>query len=76
MVKASLLNPVIWLAISLTLGLAPFLPEPHIWEKLKWIASGAHGMRFIDWFDVVLHGTPWIMLIISSVVTFKQFKNK
>ena len=25
---------------SLTLGLAPFLPEPHLWEKLKMLAAG------------------------------------
>ncbi|NBX10221.1 MAG: RND transporter, partial [Marivivens sp.] len=24
----------------LTLGLAPFFPEPHIWEKLKMLAAG------------------------------------
>ena len=25
---------------SLTLGLAPFVPEPHVWEKLKMLAGG------------------------------------
>ena len=25
---------------ALTLGLAPFVPEPHIWEKLKLLAAG------------------------------------
>ena len=24
----------------LTLGLAPFFPEPHIWEKLKMLVAG------------------------------------
>lgn len=47
----------------LTLGLAPFLPEPHIWGKLKWIAGGAVGMKLMDWFDVVLHGFPWVLLV-------------
>lgn len=75
MAKEFLLNPILWLVLSLTLGLAPFLPEPHIWEKIKWIASGAEGMRFIDWFDVVLHATPWVMLIVSSVVAFKKNRN-
>ena len=51
--------------LSLTLGLAPFFPEPHIWGKLKWIAGGASGMEFMDYFDVVLHGFPWIFLIIE-----------
>ena len=52
-------NPVLWLFIALTLGLAPFTPEPHIWEKLKWISSGADGMKLIDWLDFVMHGAPW-----------------
>lgn len=69
-----LLNPKIWIVICLTLGLAPFTPEPHIWEKLKWIANGANGMRAIDWFDVILHGTPWILLAISLTYKFKISK--
>ena len=47
----------------LTLGLAPFVPEPHIVGKLRWIAGGARGMAPIDWFDAVLHGAPWVILI-------------
>jgi hypothetical protein len=71
--KTSLLNPILWLLLSLTLGLAPFTPEPHIWEKLKWVAAGAEGMRLIDWFDLFLHATPWVMLVIS---VFIKLKNK
>ena len=59
------------LILCLTLGLAPFSPEPHIWGKLKWIIGGAKGMQFIDWFDVVLHGFPFILLIwllISKII--------
>ena len=56
-------NIVLWLLVSLTLGLAPFFPEPHLWGKLKWIAGGAHGMKPVDWFDVVLHGAPWLILL-------------
>jgi hypothetical protein len=48
----------------LTVGLAPFFPEPHIWGKLKWLAGGAVGMQAMDWFDVLLHGLPWILLLI------------
>ncbi len=55
------------LILSLTLGLAPFFPEPHIWGKLKWIAGGAKGMKGMDWFDVVLHGTPWVLLIVLVI---------
>ncbi len=47
----------------LTLGMAPFFPEPHIWGKVKWVAGGATGMTFKDWFDILLHGLPFILLI-------------
>ena len=51
-----------WTIISLTLGLAPFVPEPHIVGKLAWVTGGAVGMTGRDWFDLVLHGAPWVML--------------
>lgn len=56
-------NYKIILLLCLTLGLAPFLPEPHIWGKVKWIVGGAKGMGLVDWFDVLLHGFPWVLLI-------------
>lgn len=49
--------------LCLTLGLAPFLPEPHILGKLKWVFGGAESMKFMDWFDVLLHGFPFILLL-------------
>ena len=70
--KTTLMNPIVWLIISLTLGLAPFTPEPHLWEKIKWISAGAEGMRAIDWFDFLLHGTPWVMLVITSILKLKN----
>ncbi len=51
----------------LTLGLAPFAP-PHIWEKLQMLSKGLL-VRPIDWFDLVLHGTPWLLLIVKVVGT-------
>ncbi len=50
--------------IALTLGLAPFLPEPHLWEKLKLLAGGAL-VRPIDIFDLLLHGLPWLLLSVK-----------
>ena len=67
-------SPSLWLVVCLTLGLAPFLPEPHVWEKLKWILSGAQGMKLIDWFDLFMHGTPWILLLVTLLA--KTNKNK
>jgi hypothetical protein len=51
--------------LCLTLGLAPFYPEPHIWGKLKWIAGGAEDMALKDWWDVLLHGFPYILFIVA-----------
>lgn len=56
------------LLACLTLGLAPFFPEPHIWGKLKWIAGGAIGMSSKDWFDVLLHGFPFLLLLRVGVI--------
>lgn len=52
--------------LALTLGLAPFVPEPHIWEKLKMLAAGAV-RRPIDIFDLVLHAVPWLLLAAKLV---------
>lgn len=46
-----------------TFGLAPFVPEPHLIGKLRWILGGAHGMTFVDWFDAFFHGIPWAFLL-------------
>ena len=51
------------LILCLTLGLAPFLPEPHLWGKLRWVAGGAIGMQPMDWWDLTMHGLPWLLLI-------------
>ena len=52
------------LIASLTLGLAPFTPEPHIWEKLKMLAAGDL-TRAIDVFDLLMHGAPWLLLLLK-----------
>lgn len=49
--------------LCLTLGLAPYFPEPHIWGKILWIWGGARGMGLIDWLDFVMHGIPWLLAI-------------
>ncbi|MCA2014297.1 RND transporter [Pararhodobacter sp. CCB-MM2] len=52
------------LIAALTLGLAPFAPQPHVWEKLTMLASGTL-TRPIDLFDLALHGTPWLLLALK-----------
>ena len=57
----------------LTLGMAPFFPEPHIWGKIKWVAGGATGMTFKDWFDILLHGVPFVLLIRIASIKIPSF---
>ena len=51
---------------ALTLGLAPFTPEPHVVEKLRMLAYGDLA-RPIDIFDLLLHATPWLLLIAKLI---------
>ncbi len=57
--------PLVLLAVAaLTLGLAPFTPEPHLLEKLRMLVQGELA-RPIDIFDLLLHGTPWVLLLLK-----------
>jgi len=49
---------------SLTLGLAPFMPEPHIIEKFRMLSAGELS-RPLDIFDLVLHAAPWLLLALK-----------
>lgn len=58
---------LIALVASLTLGLAPFFPEPHLFGKINWVLGGAEGMQVMDWFDLAMHSAPWIWLIVEVI---------
>ena len=47
-------NIRLFLIASLTLGLVPFPPEPHVLEKIKWVMGGGSVMQAIDIFDLLL----------------------
>jgi hypothetical protein len=51
---------------AILLGLAPFVPEPHLWEKLKMLAAGTL-QRPIDIFDLLMHGLPVVLLVIKLI---------
>ena len=63
----SLLTP---LMASLTLGLAPFFPEPHVLGKLRWVMGGAKGMALVDWGDLLMHGAPSLCFIFTAINVF------
>ncbi|KJR42050.1 RND transporter [Candidatus Magnetoovum chiemensis] len=49
--------------LCLTLGLAPFAP-PHIVEKMQMLFTGTL-VKPIDWFDLLMHATPWALLAVK-----------
>lgn len=53
------------------LGLAPFVPEPHVWEKLKMLAAGTL-VKPIDIFDLFLHGAPFVVLVLKLMRVKQQ----
>lgn len=55
--------------ICLTLGLAPFNP-PHIVEKITMLVQGRL-VRPIDWFDLLFHGVPWVLLVLKLIYAAK-----
>ena len=46
------------------LGLAPFVPEPHLLEKLR-LLSQWQLSRPIDMFDLLLHAAPVVVLMLK-----------
>lgn len=64
------------LILCLTLGLAPYFPEPHLWGKLKWVAGGAVGMQPMDWFDLLFHGLPFLLLLLFIFFRIKRASHK
>ena len=59
--------PILFVVVAcLTLGLAPFFPEPHIWEKLKMLSAGTL-TKPVDIFDLFFHAWPWLLLVLKLV---------
>ncbi len=48
---------------ALLLGLAPFYPEPHLWEKLKLLGAGQL-TRPLDIFDLLMHAALPLLLML------------
>ena len=46
---------------AIALGLAPFTPEPHLWQKLKMLANGTLS-RPIDIFDLIMNASLPLLL--------------
>lgn len=60
------------LILCITIGLTPYYPVPHSYEKLKWLFEGGNGMEILDYFDLFFHNLPWIYLIIAAIYWFRK----
>ena len=49
--------------VAVLMALAPFATQPHLLEKLGMLFAGTLA-RPIDIFDLVLHGTPTVLLAV------------
>ena len=64
--------PYLFIApLAIFLALAPFSPEPHLWEKLKMLSAGTL-VRPIDMFELFLHATPLVILLLKLFVTLRR----
>ncbi len=73
MKKNKLFLPI--LAVS-TLGLAPYFPEPHFFGKVRWVLGGGEGMQAADYFDLLMHGAPWLFLAYTLLKMLIKSLNK
>jgi hypothetical protein len=63
------LIPLILVAIFI--GLAPFVPQPHLWEKLNMLFDGTLS-RPMDIFDLFWHGTVPLLLVIKIYLQIRN----
>lgn len=61
----------ILLPATIFLGLAPFVPRPHLVEKLGMLFSGTLA-RPVDIFDLLMHASPAILLLLKWLVERKS----
>lgn len=63
------LGPLVLAAIFMSL--APFKPQPHLWEKLNMLIAGTL-VKPIDIFDLFWHSFLIILVVIKLVYKYKN----
>jgi hypothetical protein len=59
--------PLVWLILlAVWMLAAPITPEPHLVEKVRMLSQGQLS-RPLDMFDLLMHGTPLILLLVRLV---------
>jgi hypothetical protein len=54
------------LVAGIFLGLAPFVPQPHLVEKLRMLFAG-NLERPLDIFDLFFHLSPFLLLLLKGL---------
>ncbi|MEK9750595.1 MAG: hypothetical protein VW236_03470 [Flavobacteriaceae bacterium] len=67
--KSQLLNALLFCVVP---GLLPFSAQPHIVGKVRWVMGGAVGMQPMDYFDLVLHGSPFVYLAFVLIKMLRE----
>lgn len=57
--------PILLLAVVVIyMAIAPIQPEPHLVEKIRMLSQGTLS-RPIDIFDLLMHATPLVLLVLK-----------
>lgn len=59
------------IAVAVFLAIAPFGQTPHLVEKWRMLLGGTL-RRPIDWFDLVLHTGPLVLLAAKAAVALRK----
>ena len=61
-------NPMVYLLpVAIVMALAPFRPEPHLFEKLRMLFGGQLS-KPIDIFDLFMHGAPLLLVAVKLLL--------
>ncbi len=60
--------PMVYLLpVAIVMALAPFRPEPHLFEKLRMLFGGQLS-KPIDIFDLFMHGAPLLLVALKLLL--------
>ena len=70
-------NWAVVLVLCATLGFAPYFPEPHLFNRYRWWYYGGAGMMPVDYMDLLMHASPFFMLLrLMVLAVWKYFTQK
>ena len=64
---------IVLVPLAVLLALAPFGSTPHLVEKWRMLVAGTL-RRPLDWFDLVLHTAPLLLLVTRIAVDVRRMR--